>query len=261
MNGVQGIFKPAQMREVPLSIMTAPEVAGKERPYEDDFGTDDLLVYRYQGDDPGYRDNRGLRAAMERRTPLIYLSGLTPGRYEPEWPVYVVGEDPQSLSFMVEVRDHKFVALPSRVGERFEPEDRRQYATRSVRMRLHQNAFRQAVIRAYRVKCAICRLRHEELLDAAHILPDGHPHGLPVLPNGISLCKLHHAAFDQNIVGITPDLTVAIRDDVLREQDGPMLLHGLKDFHNEKLQVPGPLGQRPSREFLAERFEVFRRSA
>jgi hypothetical protein len=36
-----------------------------------------------------------------------------------------------------------------------------------------------------------------ELLDAAHILPDGHPKGEPVVPNGLALCKLHHAAFDR----------------------------------------------------------------
>ncbi len=31
------------------------------------------------------------------------------------------------------------------------------------------------VLRAYRGRCAVHRLRHDELLDAAHILPDGHP--------------------------------------------------------------------------------------
>ncbi len=55
----------------------------------------------------------------------------------------------------------------------------------------------------------MCRLRHEELLEAAHILPDGHPQGLAVVPNGLALCKLHHAAFDSYIIGVTPDLEVS----------------------------------------------------
>src|SRR5919197_4456221 len=48
------------------------------------------------------------------------------------------------------------------------------------------------VLRAYRERCAICRLRREELLDTAHILADGHPRGAPIVPNGLALCTLHH---------------------------------------------------------------------
>jgi len=48
------------------------------------------------------------------------------------------------------------------------------------------------------------------------------------LPNDLALCKLHHAAFDANIIGVTPDLGVTVRLDVLQEIDGPMLQHGLQ---------------------------------
>ena len=57
--GPQGIFKPAVM-DVPLSITTAPK-----GPYRDGFGPDGLLRYKYRGEDPHHRDNRGLRFAME----------------------------------------------------------------------------------------------------------------------------------------------------------------------------------------------------
>ena len=50
------------------------------------------------------------------------------------------------------------------------------------------------VIEAYRTHCAFCRLRHQGLLDAAHITADIEDSGEPVVSNGISLCKLHHAA-------------------------------------------------------------------
>src|SRR5881628_2946437 len=63
---------------------------------------------------------------------------------------------------------------------------RRSYVTRLGKQRMHQQEFRQRVLRAYREQCAICRLRHEELLDAAHILQDGHPRGEPVAPNGLA---------------------------------------------------------------------------
>ena len=64
-----------------------------------------------------------------------------------------------------------------------QPEDvfRRSYAMREFRQRLHQNAFRERVLIAYRDQCALCRLRHRELLDAAHIIPDNEPGGEPVV--------------------------------------------------------------------------------
>ena len=46
--GPQGIFKPAILPELPLSITTAPIVEGRDRPYDDDFGPHGLLVYRYR---------------------------------------------------------------------------------------------------------------------------------------------------------------------------------------------------------------------
>lgn len=74
---------------------------------------------------------------------------------------------------------------------------RRRYVTRVMQQRIHQARFRAIVLLAYSVRCTICRLHdHPELLDAAHILPDGHPRGEPIVPNGLALCKLHHAAFD-----------------------------------------------------------------
>ena len=56
---------------------------------------------------------------------------------------------------------------------------------------------------AYHGACAVCSLRHVELLDAAHIIEDKDENGLPELPNGLSLCKIHHAAYDRRFLGIT----------------------------------------------------------
>jgi putative restriction endonuclease len=100
-------------------------------------------------------------------------------------------------------------------------------------------------------------LRHTELLDAAHILPDGHPRGEPVLPNGLALCRLHHSAFDAHILGIRPDLVIDIRKKVMDEADGPMLRHGLQGFHGQAIHVPRPAELRPSAELLAMRYELF----
>jgi putative restriction endonuclease len=257
--GPQGIFKPAAA-EMPLTITTAPIVEGRDRPYEDRIEAGGAILYRYRGTDPQHPDNVGLRAAMHRQTPLVYLYGLVPGRYLPVWPVYIVGDDPNALAFKVAVDDARILHVGSRIEESMETETRRKYVTRYTRQRLHQQSFRQRVLAAYQECCAICRLRHEELLEAAHILPDGHPRGEPIVPNGLALCKLHHAAFDGHLLGVNPDLIVHVAPSILTEPDGPMLRHGLQAFHGSRIRVPHPSALRPNRDFLAERYELFKKA-
>ena len=254
----QGIFKP-KLLTLPLSITTAPEVEGKDRPYDDQIGDDGLLAYRYRGTDLGHRDNVGLREAMAKKVPLIYFQGVVPGRYGAEWPIFIVGDSPEKLTFSVAVDDARH-AIPV-PGEAIRvAEARREYVTVEARRRLHQQGFRERVLRAYRGQCAICRLKHSELLEAAHILPDGHPKGHPVVPNGLSLCTLHHAAFDRNVLGIRPDLIVEVREDVLREIDGPMLKHGLQGFQGTTIQVPRAKSQHPDPAALEERWGMFKKA-
>ena len=258
--GPQGIFKPQILTSgIPLTVTTAPPVAGRDRPYDDSIGEDGLLRYRYRGTDPRHRDNVGLRRAMQDRVPLIYLHGITPGWYVAQWPVFIVGDDPAGLTFTIAVDDPLALAPDLDAGP---VEDaRRTYMTRMARQRLHQAAFRHRVLRAYRSHCAVCSLRHAELLDAAHILPDTHPLGEPITSNGLALCKLHHTAFDVGIIGIRPDLVVEVRRDVLEEVDGPMLRHGLQGFEGGRLLVlPSRRADRPNEIFLAERYEAFRRT-
>jgi putative restriction endonuclease len=257
--GPQGIFKP-RLLDIPLSITTVPPVAGHDPPYADELSPDNLLTYRYRGTDPSHRDNIGLRRAMRGRTPLIYFYGVVPGRYLATWPVFVVRDDPGALAFTVAVDSHEILA--DHIAEASSPleEGRRQYITQVTQRRLHQELFRWRVLRAYRECCAVCHLRHSELLDAAHILPDRHPKGEPIVPNGLAMCKLHHAAFDSHFLGVRPDLVIELRRDILDEADGPMLRYGLQGFHGKLLHAPRTRELRPSEDFLAERFELFRKA-
>jgi putative restriction endonuclease len=133
----------------------------------------------------------------------------------------------------------------------------RAYATVAAKVRLHQRKFRELVVDAYADRCSVCSLHHPELLDAAHILPDRDERGKPEVPNGLALCKIHHGAFDSLILGISPDLRIAIRGDVLREKDGPMLRHGLQEMDGKRITVPKREVWRPRRDYLAERFAQF----
>lgn len=258
--GPQGIFKPRVLSDVPLSITTAPD-----GPYDDAFGDDGLLRYRYRGKEPNHPDNRGLRAAMERRVPLVYFHGVARGRYVAAWPVFVVRDDPANLSFSVEVDDANYFKRPEEIGAATaikEGDDaRRRYITASVRVRLHQRAFRERVLDAYRRQCAFCRLRHEELLDAAHIVPDTAPEGEPVVRNGLALCALHHTAFDRYFVGLRPDYVIEVRADIRRERDGPTLVHAIQALHGTRIVVPRSAPLRPDPKLVEVRYEQFRRAA
>lgn len=255
--GPQGIFKPAIL-ETPISITTVPVVEGSPRPYEDDVSFDGLILYRYRGKEPQHPDNRGLRRAMERKIPLVYFYGTVPGCYVPSFPCYIVADNPRTLTFSVAVDDPKALLNTHSEARESAVDARRQYITVTTRQRLHQRSFRERVLRAYQEQCAICRLHHHELLEAAHILPDNHPQGEPTINNGIALCKIHHAAYDRHILGIRPDLVVELRMDILKEIDGPMLKYGLQEFHGASVNIPRKLGLRPNPKFLEERYAMFR---
>lgn len=253
--GPKGIFKP-KILGLPLSITTSPN-----SPYDDTFAEGGLLQYRYRGSDPEHPDNVGLRAVMQARKPLIYFHGIIPGKYVAAWPTYIVGDNPAGLCVTAVVDDKSTIA-ESAAFSIAEPaaEYRRQYITAEVKVRLHQRLFRERVLNAYKEQCALCRLRHVELLEASHIIPDSEAGGEPRVDNGVALCKLHHAAFDRNILGIRPDYVVEIREDILLEVDGPMLKFGLQQMHGTKIIVPRRGDQKPSKMALESRYEKFLRA-
>jgi len=134
----------------------------------------------------------------------------------------------------------------------------RRYALREVKQRLHQASFREAVIAAYSGRCAISGLPESMLLDAAHIVSDTHEKlGQPVVPNGLPLSKIHHAAFDAHLIGIDPDFRIHVARRLLHQDDGPML-EVLKKMHGQALHLPTRKNDRPDRDRLALRFDVFR---
>lgn len=180
------------------------------------------------------------------------------------WPVFVVADIQESLQFRVAVDEADYSSIfqelgAGDVGDQSDATFRRRYKTQEVRRRLHQAKFRERVLRAYQEKCAMCRLAHRGLLDAAHIIPDSANHGEASVSNGLALCKIHHAAFDQFFVGISPDLRIVVRKRLLEEVDGPMLRHGLQELNGLKITVPRSSALRPSTHSLAYRFSEFER--
>ncbi len=255
----QGIFKP-RLIDLPLSVTTVAS-----GPYEDRMTEEGLLHYKYRGTNPDHRDNVGLRRLMELRVPLVYFFGIEKGQYLPAWPVFVVDDNPQDLSFQIAVDDLHEAGIGWTLDRPLVmdnlAEARREYVTRAFMQRAHQGRFRAKVLAAYRRQCALCRLRHEELLDAAHIVGDKEPGGEPIVTNGIALCKLHHTAFDRYFIGITPEHRIEVRQDILEEADGPMLRHGLQGLHDQSLLLPRYRRDWPDPEKLLIRYQRFQETA
>lgn len=242
----RGIRNPRDFSST-LTIMTSVS-----SPYgSETISRDGVVRYSYQSRDGG--DNVKLRHAYERQDPLVYFKGVRPGAFVAHYPVYVIGDDQAAREFLIGLDETmRFFGDPLHMTN-----DERRYAERIVRQRLHQPVFRARVMHAYLSTCAVCRLKHAELLDAAHIISDADVEGLAHVTNGIALCKIHHAAYDRNLLGITPEYEIRIDEDLLSEIDGPMLRHGLQDMHGTLLTIPEKRAEQPSREALEARFAEF----
>jgi putative restriction endonuclease len=252
----RGIWRPAGFRAA-VSILTTFAPNPERRPYDDAIGPDGYPRYKWQGSDPSAWDNVSLRRAMEARTPLIWFVGVAPGSFDPLFPVWLVREEPESQQFVVALDDVMRAQWSADLALATGFEPTRRYAEVTVRARLHQRVFRGQVLLAYQSQCALCRLRHPELLDAAHIRSDADG-GQPIVPNGLAMCAIHHRSFDANLLAVRPDFTIELRADVLEETDGPTLRHALQGLHGELIALPRRRAERPSVELLEERYERFR---
>ena len=255
----QGIHKPKEMQYL-LSIKTGYPQPGTQPQYEDqrdvyrqiDEGRE-TVNYAFMGKNPDAAQNRWLRDAYEHKKPIIYFLGFAPRCFLAVFPAFISGWDGAALMANVEFNMPGQDALTP-------PGDSvvRRYATYEVRQRLHQAAFREAVIKAYGGRCALSGLPEPRLLDAAHIISDkDEEFGQPVISNGLPLSKVHHAAFDAHMIGIDPDYRVHISDRLLIQNDGPML-QALKQLDGSVLRFPIRKQDKPDRDRLAQRFELFK---
>lgn len=246
----KGIFRArAQTGPAALSIQTS-----WRSPYDDEQ-VETGFMYAYRTGEVDQPDNRALRQAFVLQTPLVYFLATRPGWYKPVYPAFVVGDDPSARQ--VVVSPGRMVG-PLDEREPFLVEDpiERRYAVRETRTRLHQARFRGRVLYAYAHTCTICRLKEDRLLEAAHIAGDLEAAGQPIVPNGLSLCSIHHKAYDRDLIGVAPDYTVRVSKRLLEDDDGPML-ELLKQFHTHAIVVPSRAAWRPDPERLAERYERF----
>ncbi|GAA3690262.1 HNH endonuclease [Microlunatus aurantiacus] len=241
----KGIWNPRNLAAT-LSVVSSPE-----GPYDDRELDGALFRYAYRAGSI-HGDNTKLRRAYELELPIILLRKINTGTFVPVFPVYVIDDDTARHEFVLSLDESvRFMTNPD-LGPQ------RSYVEQLVRRRLHQAEFRGRVLQAYATQCAICNLRLGRLLEAAHIIGDAETDGDPVVPNGLSLCKIHHAAYDADLVGINPDFVVEVNRELLETTDGPMLQYGLQAMNGRALTLPQRRVDRPDRERLDVRYRQFR---
>ena len=77
---------------------------------------------------------------------------------------------------------------------------------------------------------------------------------------GQPLCQSREVVFQGFL--FLPDTpgTIPAFVDILEEEDGPMLRHGLQELHGEEIEIPRRREWRPDPDRLEERYALFRRA-
>jgi putative restriction endonuclease len=201
LKGQQGIFKPAGFEEA-LSVTTTVD-----SDYTHDAIEGSRVLYDYVSRS---HDNESLKRCAEAELPLIYFLQCRK-KPAPEYvvfaPVYVVGWDDEARRFLVDLSEQKPGDVVSKapvarqlrlpVVRSSAREVSRRWAVTTVERRLYQARFRNAILSAYRDRCAVCGLHVRALLDA---VPVAEANAEIDVRTGIALCATHHRAFDAGIL-------------------------------------------------------------
>jgi putative restriction endonuclease len=124
----------------------------------------------------------------------------------------------------------------------------------TINRKLRDISFKSRVLTAYGFECAFCGIQLK-LVDAAHIIPASHPNSSDKTSNGISLCALHHRAFDRALVTLNEEYRILQNNkelDTLRKfgHDGEMARF-IKELR-PIIKVPPALSDRPHVDFIKQ---------
>lgn len=118
--------------------------------------------------------------------------------------------------------------------------------------------FRKRVLGAYKHRCAACGVQLE-LIDAAHIIPVAAAASTDETKNGIALCKLHHTAFDRNLLSFDERYKIEISDSEVSRLTAANLVGGLKEFMQHlrtAIILPNDRRDYPPPQYIAEARKV-----
>lgn len=100
--------------------------------------------------------------------------------------------------------------------------------------------FKDNVNNAYGHKCAICGIQLE-LVEAAHIVPHSHEFGTDEVNNGITLCSLHHKAYDRSLIYFDDEFNILINERKMEYLEKVGKDSGFRKFNSlsfDKIRLP-----------------------
>ena len=110
--------------------------------------------------------------------------------------------------------------------------------------------FKAMVYDAYENRCAMCGIQLE-LIEAAHIVPFSHEKGTDQISNGISLCALHHTAYDRSLIFFDKEFNIIINSSKMEYLEKVTLDSGFRKFQSlafDKIKLPNNHALRPNPE-------------
>jgi putative restriction endonuclease len=110
---------------------------------------------------------------------------------------------------------------------------------RVVKVRVNQRFFRSTVLASYESRCCITGLAIPGLLSASHIAPWAKDPNNRMNPrNGLCLSVLHHAAFDNGLITITPDFLVRVSSNVKKSKNDEAGHAFFSRYDNQPVRMP-----------------------
>jgi len=256
-NRVRGIFKPKQMADGVLSIKTTIPRDGGVNIYNDQLTDDGYYQYSLQAGDPRSNGNKCLWQAYEAKQPFIYFHAIAPAIYKALWPCFVDSIFPEEGHARILVGLAKPSTKIRKVEYTLPDNIESRYMVRESKVRLHQAAFRSAILDVYQNRCAVTAMVEPKLIDAAHIIPDAEVGESQLINNGIALSNLHHRAYDRGLIGIDPDYRIHVSDRIGDTLANDFVQSAFTDYDQKKLYLPRNVQSRPDKDSLAKRFEHF----
>jgi putative restriction endonuclease len=130
-----------------------------------------------------------------------------------------------------------------------------------VKRRINQCFFRDTVLSSYENRCCITGINNTKLLHACHIVGWSEDEENRTNPlNGLCLNALFHKAYDENLIGISPDYEIFVSDEFfgakLNNVDSSTKEY-VRRYNNRKLIMPKRFF--PDRDLLAIHFENYKR--
>lgn len=131
--------------------------------------------------------------------------------------------------------------------------------TYEMKKRINQSFFRDTVLSSYEQKCCITGINKPTLLHACHIVEWSEDASIRTNPqNGLCLNVLFHKAYDENLIGISPDYEIIVSEKFFGEKINStdiQFRNYIKEINGRKIMLPKRFY--PDRDLLAMHYERF----